>query len=135
MMTVEELRAHLATHFSTITFYSGTINKSASCVGIYLQNAPPNNAIGGFSNSSYSVLAVNLLVHWTEDYNVSAGIAYSIYDYVSALRDSFIGTTPARRRIATIEMQSSHPIGVGRDELNICELSIPCKIFYEREVT
>ena len=149
-MRVLELKRYLDSLFPKVTFYANTRDKTnPKCVAIYTQgNAPAVVAIG--EESSFSVLPVNILVHWSEDSDACESVAQELYKTLKNLKDTLIpagypnatatdpdavlGAASGQRRIILVKMLDSNPVDLSRDANNICEMSIRANIFYEREV-
>lgn len=128
MMTISEFVQQLKSMFPTVKFYNGAIDKSAKqCIGVYARgNTAPVRAIG--DQSSYSILPVSILVHWTEDSNLCEVMANDLY---SRLYESN-GATVGGKRVIDIKLLDSCPVNVDRDANNIAEMVIRLNIVYER---
>lgn len=130
MMKVSEFVGHLKTVFPTTKFYNGSINKAEKqCVGVYARGGAGGLlALGGKAYTSYAVLPITLLVHWSEDSDVCETKANEIFEYLFGLSNITIGG----RRLIQVRLPDSSPIDVGRDEGNISERTIHAHLFYER---
>ena len=129
-MKTTEFTQYLKSLFPTATFYTGMINKSdTKCIGVYAKGrGAPTDTLGGVQNSSYNILPISLLVHWTESTTECETMANSIYETLEASPDIIIGG----RRVVNIELLDSCPVDVERDENNIVEMVIRLNIIYER---
>jgi hypothetical protein len=129
-MTTTDFKNYLKQEFPEIKFYVGTINKNDDkCVGVYPRgNVPPNIALGGVENTSYSKLPVTLIVHWTQNSSLCEDTANSIYARLFGASGIIVEDI----RVISIEMLDSAPISLGRDENSICEMTIRLNIIYER---
>lgn len=126
MITTKDFMRVLSEQHPQISFYNGCINKAAQCVGVYARgNAAPPTAIG--SKASYSILPVTLLIHWSENSQECEKTANLLYEGLENGMVS-IGDT----RVIQIQMLDSCPVNIGRDDNNICEMTIRINIFYER---
>lgn len=126
MITTKDFMRVLSEQHPQIAFYNGCINKAAQCVGVYARgNAAPPVAIG--SKASYSILPVTLLIHWGENSQECEKTANLLYEGLENGLVS-IGDT----RVIQIQMLDSCPVNIGRDDSNICEMTIRINIFYER---
>lgn len=126
MITIGNFVEALEKIHPDIPFYNGCINKSAKCVGVYARgNHSPITAIG--SPPSYRVLPVTMLVHWGEDSDECETQANALYQSLENGIASINAT-----RVINIELLESCPVNIGRDDSNICEMTIRLNIFYER---
>lgn len=132
MLRVAEFKDYLKSLFPSVKIYNGTIDKnSKECVGIYRRGRANNAiAIGGVENTSYSILPVSILVHWTEDADICESMANDIYLALQEKTDVLINN----RRIIMFQMLDSGPVDLNRDDKNIVEMVIRTNIIYEREV-
>ena len=126
MITISNFLEVLKSRYPKIKFYNGCIDKSGKCVGVYARgNAVPPTAIG--SKPSYGVLPVTLLIHWGENSNECEVTANTLY---SGLEEGIEKIN--NLRVIQIQMLESSPTNIGRDDNNICEMTIRLNIFYER---
>lgn len=126
MITISNFLEALKSKYPNIKFYNGCINKSEKCVGVYARgNAIPPTAIG--SQPSYRVLPVTLLIHWGENSNECETTANTLY---AGLEKGI--ATINNLRVIQLELLESTPTNIGRDDNNICEMTIRLNIFYER---
>lgn len=127
MITISNLVSVLKTKFPAYKFYNGCINKKEQCIGVYARGtAPPTVAIG--VSSSYRILPVTILVHWSENSDSCEQIANELYE---GLENNGISTINSKR-VIQIQMLDSAPVEIGRDDNNICEMTIRFNLFYER---
>lgn len=126
MITISNFIEVLKERYPDIKFFNGCISKTEKCVGVYARgSAPPPTAIG--SQPSYRVLPVTLLIHWGENSQGCENTANSLYKGLEEGIDSISG-----RRVITTQLLESSPTNIGRDDNNICEMTIRLNIFYER---
>ena len=126
MITISNFMDALKKQFPKIKFFNGCISKGEKCVGVYARgNATPPKAIG--SKSSYGVLPVTMLIHWGENSNECEVTANSLYSGLEQGIASING-----RRVIQIQLLESCPTNIGRDDNNICEMTIRLNILYER---
>lgn len=126
MLTISDFISALKERFPTVKFFNGCYSKHEKCVGVYARgNAAPIVAIG--SKSSYGVLPVSLLVHWSENSKDCEATANSLYEGLENGIASINGV-----RVIQIQMLDSSPVNLGRDDENICEMTIRLNIMYER---
>lgn len=126
MLTVSNFVSVLKTQYPDIKFFNGCISKDERCVGVYARgNATPPTAIG--SKPSYGVLPVTLLVHWGENSNECETTANALYEGLEEGIAEINGV-----RVIQLQLLESTPINIGRDDSNICEMTIRLNIMYER---
>ena len=127
MLTIHDFVGVLKHQFPDIKFFNGCISKHENCVGVYARgNASPPTAIG--SKPSYGVLPVTLLVHYGENSHVCETTANRLYEGL----ENTIETINETRVIVT-QLLDSAPVNIGRDDNNICEMTIRLNITYERK--
>lgn len=126
MLTVSDFVKVLKVQYSDIKFFNGCISKDEKCVGVYARgNAAPVSAIG--TKPSYNVLPVTLMVHWGENSADCEAVANTLYEGLSNGIENINNT-----RVIQVQMVDSHPVNIGRDDNNICEMTLRINIFYER---
>lgn len=126
MITISDFVSVLKSKYPEIKFFNGCISKTEKCVGVYARgNATPPTAIG--SKPSYNVLPVTLLIHWGENSNDCEVTANTLY---SGLEEGIAEINGLR--VIQIQLLESSPANIGRDDNNICEMTIRLNIFYER---
>lgn len=126
MLTVSNFVQVLKAKYPNIKFFNGCVSRDEKCVGVYARgNAAPVSAIG--TNPSYNVLPVTLLVHWGENSDDCETTANTLYEGLEAGVETINNT-----RVIQIQMLDSCPVNIGRDDSNVCEMTIRINIFYER---
>lgn len=126
MLTISDFVQVLKAKYPNIKFLNGCISKAEKCVGVYARgNAAPISAIG--SKPSYNVLPVTLLVHWGENSDDCETTANTLYEGLEAGIETINNT-----RVIQVRMLDSTPVNIGRDDNNICEMTLRINIFYER---
>jgi hypothetical protein len=126
MLTVKDFIQVLKANYPDIKFFNGCISKDENCVGVYARgNAAPVSAIG--TKPSYNILPVTLLVHWSENSAECEVLANVLYQRLEAGIEEI-----NNMRVIQIQMLDSSPINIGRDDNNICEMTLRINIFYER---
>jgi hypothetical protein len=126
MITIKDFMNTLKEKHPNIKFFNGCISKNERCVGVYARgNATPVTAIG--SQPSYNVLPVVLLIHWGENSHDCETTANTLYS-------GLVGGIAQINNLRVIQIQllDSTPVNIGRDDNNICEMTIRLNIFYER---
>ena len=127
MLTTSNVVGVLKNLFPDIKFFNGCISKHEDCVGVYARgNVPPPTAIG--SKPSYGILPIVLLVHYSESSDVCERVANRLYE---GLEDSI--ETINDTRVIVTQLIDSAPANIGRDDNNICEMTIRLNITYERK--
>lgn len=121
----------LLSHFPGTTFYDGTIDKNNDkCIGIYTRGSVgPRIALGGVACTTYSVMPIQALFHWTESTERCQEKANDVYSFLFGKSNFHMGS----KRIVGIQMLDSCPVGIGRDENNIAEMSFRFNILYDKE--
>lgn len=126
MLKVKDFVQVLKAKYPDIKFFNGCVSKDEKCVGVYARgNAAPVSAIG--TKPSYSVLPVTLLVHWGENSDDCETTANTLYESLEAGIKTINNT-----RVIQIQMLDSSPVNIGRDNNNVCEMTLRINIFYER---
>lgn len=126
MITISDFMEVLKTKYPDIKFFNGAISKAEKCVGVYARgNAVPPTAIG--SKPSYGILPVTLLIHWGENSKKCEETANLLYEGLESGISS-IGDT----KVIQLQLLESAPANIGRDDNNICEMTIRLNIIYER---
>lgn len=126
MLTISKYLKVLKERYPDIKFFNGCISKNEKCVGVYARgNAAPPSAIG--SKPSYGVLPVTLLVHWGENSNDCETTANMLYEGLENGIAEIDGV-----RVIQLQLLDSTPVNIGRDDNNICEMTIRLNITYER---
>ena len=126
MLTVSDFVQVLKQKYSGTKFLNGCISKDEKCVGVYARgNFAPIKAIG--STPSYGVLPVTMLIHWGESSSECESTANALYE---GLEDGI--ATINNTKVIQIQLLESCPVNIGRDDNNVCEMTIRLNIFYER---
>lgn len=128
-MLLSEVRDHLKTKTDCPQWYIGKIDGSKEqCVGIYnVQGPPPNIALGGLANTSYSTKAISILVHWGNNEDKAEQKAQEVYNILFG-QDATIGG----KRVIKFDMRTPEPVSVGTDSNGVFEFVIETVIYYER---
>jgi hypothetical protein len=132
MLMSSDVKDYLKTKYPSASIYAGAINKNeAQCIGVYPRGrTTPNVSIGGVENSSYWVLPVSILVHWSEDTALCEQMASTIYSDLLTAE----GVTAGSIRVISFQMLDGGPVDLSRDADNICEMVIRANVIYERSV-
>lgn len=128
-MTLKEIKDWLKAQVDSPNWYISKIDGSKEqCVGLYnMQSPPPNIALGGIENTTYTTKAISILVHWGKDPSAAEIKAKEIYD-------KFFGQTAniGDKKVIQFNMKTSEAVDVGTDGNGIYEYVIPLIIYYER---
>lgn len=126
MITISDFMKVLKQLYPDIAFFNGCISKDDKCVGVYARgNANPPIAIG--AQSSYGILPVTMLIHWGENSHECETTANMLYE---GLENGIASINDVR--VIQIQLLESCPTNIGRDDNNICEMTIRLNIMYER---
>lgn len=126
MITISDFMKVLKQRHPDIAFFNGCISKDDKCVGVYARgNASPPVAIG--SKASYGILPVTMLVHWGENSHECETTANTLYKGLENGIAKINGV-----RVIQLQLLESCPTNIGRDDNNICEMTIRLNIMYER---
>lgn len=126
MLTVGQFKDALSSNNPTIKFFNGCISKNEKCVGVYARgNSTPPTSVG--CKPSYGVLPITMLVHWGENSDECETVANSLYEQIEDGIPT-IGNT----RVIQIQLVDSTPVNIGRDDKNMCEMTIRLNVIYER---
>lgn len=107
-------------------------NKKEKSLGIYnrtIAGTRPVMAIGGLQNSSYDVLTLSLLVHWTRSFPETETAAQAVWD---ALIEAKHIDIPGGQHIQFIQMNVPRPVYVSTDAGGIHEYVINFNLYYRR---
>lgn len=126
MLTVGQFKDTLKAMYTSIKFFNGCISKDEKCVGVYARGqVPPPIAIG--TKSSYGILPVTLLVHYGENSDTCETVANTLYEGLENGIEQIDDV-----KVIQIQLLDSTPVNIGRDDKNICEMTIRLNIVYER---
>ena len=128
-MLLTEIKDYFKTKIECPKWYTSKIDGTVEqCIGIYsVQGPPPNIALGGLANTSYSTKAISILVHWGKNSNVAEQKAQEVYNNLFGQSTNIGGN-----RVIKFDMRTSEPIGIGTDSNGIYEFVIETVIYFER---
>ena len=107
-------------------------NKKEKSLGIYnrtIAGQRPVMAIGGVENSSYDILPLSLLVHWTRSFPETETAAQAVWDALNGAKHIDI---PGGQHIQFIQMNVPRPVYVSTDANGIHEFVINFNLYYRR---
>lgn len=107
-------------------------NKLEKSLGVYARTGSfgrPVMAIGGLQNSSYDILPLSLLLHWTRSFPESEAAAQALWDALVEIADVDI---PGDQHIQFLQMDVPRPVYVSTDANGIHEYVINFNLYYRR---
>lgn len=128
-MTLAHIRDWLKTFDLAEHYYIGKLdNKQDRSLGIYTLkgNGAPVTAIG--TQSTYDIIGVSLLLHWSNNANETEVTARTLYEKLRTIKNFKIND----KQIYMIELLVPEPIDVGTDDKGIYERVIEMNLYYER---
>lgn len=128
-MTLAHIRDWLKTFGIAEHYYIGKLdNKQDRSFGVYTLkgNGAPVTAIG--TQSTYDIIGVSLLLHWSNNANETEVTARTLYEKLRTIKNFKIND----KQIYMIELLVPEPIDVGTDAKGIYERVIEMNLYYER---
>lgn len=128
-MTLAHIRDWLKTFGIAEHYYIGKLdNKQDKSLGVYTLkgNGAPVTAIG--TQSTYDIIGVSLLLHWSNNANETEVTARTLYEKLRTIKNFKIND----KQIYMIELLVPEPIDVGTDDKGIYERVIEMNLYYER---
>lgn len=128
-MTLAHIRDWLKTFEIAEHYYIGKLdNKQDKSLGIYTLkgNGAPVTAIG--TQSTYDIIGVSLLLHWSNNANETEVTARVLYEKLRTIKNFKIND----KQIYMIELLVPEPIDVGTDDKGVYERVIEMNLYYER---
>ena len=128
-MTLAHIRDWLKTFGIAEHYYIGKLdNKQDRSLGVYTLkgNGAPVTAIG--TQSTYDIIGVSLLLHWSNNANETEVTARTLYEKLRTIKSYKIND----KQIYMIELLVPEPIDVGTDDKGIYERVIEMNLYYER---
>ncbi|MEE0964179.1 MAG: minor capsid protein [Ruminococcus bromii] len=128
-MTLAHIRDWLKTFGIAEHYYIGKLdNKQDRSLGVYTLkgNGAPVTAIG--TQSTYDIIGVSLLLHWSNNANETEVTARTLYEKLRTIKNFKIND----KQIYMIELLVPEPIDVGTDDKGIYERVIEMNLYYER---
>ncbi len=130
MITTKDFREFIKTISRAEHYYIGMLsNKLDKSIGVYnlKRSEPQPQAIGG--ESTYAVIGISLLIHWTNNADETERFALSLYEQLRTVKDVVING----HTVYMIQLLVPEPVDVGTDDKGIYERVIELKIYYERK--
>ena len=131
MITLANIRDFIKSFGFAENYYIGKPdNKKDKSIGVYSlkRSEPPVTAIGG--ESTYDIIGVSLLIHWTNNADETEITARQLYEKLRTVKDVEINNT----QIDMIQLLVPEPVDVGTDDKGIYERVIEMKLYYERKI-
>lgn len=131
MLYLADIKDWLKTVFDADYFYMGKLdNKNDKSLGVYQrkENNSPRVCVGGTDMASYEIKRVSILIHWTNDADITEKAAQALYDTIVKCDNVVINQI----HVPYIEMQSAEPIDVGTDDKGIYERVIELDLYYKK---
>ena len=128
-MTLAHIRDWLKTFGIAEHYYIGKLdNKQDRSLGVYTLkgNGAPVTAIG--TQSTYDIIGVSLLLHWSNNANETEVTARTLYEKLRTIKNFKIND----KQIYMIELLVPEPIDVGTDDKGIYERVIEMNLYYEK---
>lgn len=127
-MRSDHVRQLIQTAFPSLQVFNGAINRNLEyAIGVFSRrNSQPIISVG--TDSSYNILPITILVHWSQDADECERQAQAIYDFLYKKSKFSISNV----NVISANVLSSGPIDIARDENNICEMTINVDFYYER---
>ena len=110
---------------------NGNVDKKAQkSIGVFLGSdtrSSGNLAIGGIDCTSVRMLPININMRWTDNQKSCDDEAIGIYNALLLEKSNF---TVNDVKIACIQLLDGCPVSLGRDDKNICEVTIRANFYY-----
>lgn len=129
MIYLSDIRDFLKTVFKAEHYYIGKLdNKQDKSLGVYTLkgNGAPVTAIG--TQSTYDIIGVSLLLHWSNNANETEVTARTLYEKLRTIKNFKIND----KQIYMIELLVPEPIDVGTDDKGTYERVIEMNLYYEK---
>lgn len=112
---------------------NGTLDKtSQKSIGVFQGSdtrSQRNLAIGGIDCTIVRMLPININMRWTDNQKSCDDKAIEIYNALLLETNNFTFQKDGVK-IACIELLDSCPIQLGRDDKNVCEVTIRANFYY-----
>ena len=110
---------------------NGNVDKKAQkSIGVFLGSDTRSNGnldIGGIDCTSVRMLPININMRWTDNQKSCDDEAIGIYNALLLEKSNF---TVNDVKIACIQLLDGCPVSLGRDDKNICEVTIRANFYY-----
>ena len=132
-MTTYTFYEYMKSKFPDLSDYmrNGNVDKKAhKSIGVFLGSDTRSNgnlAIGGIDCTTIRMLPININMRWTDNQKLCDDEATKIYDSLLLEKTNF---KINEVKIACIQLLDGSPIQLGRDDKNICEVTIRVNVYY-----
>ena len=132
-MSTYTVYEYMKSKFPDLAIYmkNGAVDRRAQkSIGVFLGSdtrSTGNLAIGGIECTSVRMLPVNINMRWTDNQKSCDDEAIKIYNALLLEDDNF---TFNNVKIACIQLLDGCPISTGRDDKNVCEVTIRANFYY-----
>lgn len=110
---------------------NGSIDKrEKQSIGIFLGSdtrSTGNLALGGIDCTTVRMLPININMRWTDNQKVCDDKAVEIYNALLLEEQNFMSNNV---KIAYIQLLDGAPQSLGRDDKNVCEVTIRANFYY-----
>ena len=130
MLYTADVREWLKTLSAADHYSVGKIdNRLDRSIGVYALDTSgyPVRAIG--QDSSYTILPVSVLIHWTKDAKITEQAARQLFEAIRTARNQTVNG----HKIYLIDLLTPDPVFIGTDEKGVYEWVIEFQIYYERK--
>lgn len=132
-MTTYSVYEYMKEKFPDLAPYlkNGNIDKrEKQCVGIFLGSdarSTGNLDIGGIDCTAVRMLPININMRWTDNQKVCDDKAVEIYNALLLEGQNFMSGDV---KIEYIQLLDGAPQTLGRDDKNVCEVTIRANFYY-----
>lgn len=132
-MSTYTVYEYMKSKFPDLAMYmkNGAVDRRAQkSIGVFLGSdtrSTGNLAIGGIECTSVRMLPININMRWTDNQQSCDDEAIKIYNALLLEDDNF---TFNNVKIACIQLLDGCPISTGRDDKNVCEVTIRANFYY-----
>ena len=131
-MELKDIRTYIASLgiSSDANTYIGHLDNKFDCsIGVYSRAMRQNPvlSIGGWSQSSYDIKAVSVLVHWNRKKTESESAAIRLFEALK-VPPAQIGGYP----VQYLRLMDPEPIDVGTDDKGVFEYVIEFDVYYDK---
>lgn len=128
-MTLADIKNFLKQNIECPNWYVGKRDKNQEhSITVYPTQPPaPRVPIGGITNTSYTVKAVSVLVHWGSLTTPAEIKAMEVFDLITGQQPMIGG-----KRVIKIDPRTAEPVGMGTDDRGFYEYVINFLIYYKK---
>lgn len=132
-MTTYSIYEYMKVRFPHLGIYlkNGNVDKrSPKSIGVFLGSdtrSSGNLALGGIDCTTVRMLPINILIRWTDNQWECDELATAIYNTLLLEGSNF---TIGDAKFALVQLLDGSPKPLGRDERNVCEVTIRANFYY-----